>query len=49
MVEQSIRRALAVADEAVFLERGQVRYAGPAAGLAGREDLLRPVLLAPPS
>jgi ABC-type branched-subunit amino acid transport system ATPase component len=49
LVEQSIRRALAVADEAVFLERGQVRFAGEAAGLAGREDLLRPVLLAPPS
>jgi ABC-type branched-subunit amino acid transport system ATPase component len=49
LVEQSIRRALAVADEAVFLERGEVRFSGPAPELAGREDLLRPVLLAPPS
>jgi ABC-type branched-subunit amino acid transport system ATPase component len=49
LVEQSIRRALAVADQAVFLERGEVRFAGPAAGLVARRDLLRPVLLAPPS
>jgi ABC-type branched-subunit amino acid transport system ATPase component len=48
LVEQSIRRALAVADTAVFLERGEVRFAGPAAELASRHDLLRPVLLPPP-
>jgi branched-chain amino acid transport system ATP-binding protein len=47
LVEQSIRRALAVADIACFLERGAVRFAGPAAELASRHDLLRPVLLAP--
>jgi branched-chain amino acid transport system ATP-binding protein len=47
LVEQSIRRALAVAETAYFLERGQVRFEGPAAALATRTDLLRPVLLAP--
>jgi branched-chain amino acid transport system ATP-binding protein len=47
LVEQSIRRALAVAETAYFLERGQVRFDGPAAALATRTDLLRPVLLAP--
>jgi ABC-type branched-subunit amino acid transport system ATPase component len=46
IVEQSIRRALAVADTACFLERGRIRFSGPAAALAERSDLLRPVLLA---
>jgi ABC-type branched-subunit amino acid transport system ATPase component len=46
LVEQSVSRAVAVAGTAYFLERGQVRFAGPAAELAGRTDLLRPVLLA---
>jgi ABC-type branched-subunit amino acid transport system ATPase component len=46
LVEQSIRRALSVADTACFLERGRVRFSGPASALAGRSDLLRPVLLA---
>jgi ABC-type branched-subunit amino acid transport system ATPase component len=46
LVEQSVRRALAVADTAYFLERGQVRFAGPAADLPARVDLLRPILLA---
>jgi branched-chain amino acid transport system ATP-binding protein len=45
LVEQSIGRALAVARLAWFLERGQVRFAGPSAELGGRADLLRPVLL----
>jgi ABC-type branched-subunit amino acid transport system ATPase component len=45
LVEQSISRALAITQFAWFLERGQVRFAGPSAELAGRSDLLRPVLL----
>jgi len=46
LVEQDARRALRVAERAYFLERGEVRFAGPASELAGRADLLRPVLLA---
>jgi ABC-type branched-subunit amino acid transport system ATPase component len=45
LVEQSVSRAVAVADTAYFLERGRVRFAGPAADLLARTDLLRPVLL----
>jgi ABC-type branched-subunit amino acid transport system ATPase component len=45
VVEQHIDLALGVADRAVFLERGRVRFAGPAQGLRGRTDLLRAVLL----
>jgi branched-chain amino acid transport system ATP-binding protein len=46
LVEQSVRRALAVAETAYFLERGEVRFAGAAADLPARSDLLRPVFLA---
>lgn len=45
IVEQHIDLALDVADRAVFLERGRVRFEGPAEGLRGRTDLLRAVLL----
>ncbi len=45
LVEQSIDVALSLADRAMFLERGRVRFAGPAADLAGRDDLLRAVFL----
>jgi ABC-type branched-subunit amino acid transport system ATPase component/predicted MFS family arabinose efflux permease len=45
LVEQSVEIALAVADTAVFLEKGQVRFAGPAQDLRGRHDLLRAVFL----
>lgn len=45
LVEQHIDLALDVADRAVFLERGSVRFEGPAADLRGRDDLLRAVLL----
>ncbi len=45
LVEQSVNVALSVADRAVFLERGRVRFTGPAAELAGRDDLLRAVFL----
>ena len=39
LVEQSLNVALSVADRAVFLEKGQVRFEGPAAELAERDDL----------
>ena len=45
IVEQSLNVALAVADRAVFLEKGEVRFSGPAAELAGRDDLARAVFL----
>ncbi|ADP83638.1 ATP-binding protein [Pseudofrankia inefficax] len=45
VVEQSLNIALAVADRAVFLEKGQVRFTGPARELAERDDLARAVFL----
>jgi ABC-type branched-subunit amino acid transport system ATPase component len=46
LVEQSVNRAMHLAERAFFLERGEVRFDGPAAELLGRDDLLRPVFLA---
>jgi ABC-type branched-subunit amino acid transport system ATPase component len=45
IVEQSLNIALAIADRAVFLEKGQVRFMGPARDLAERDDLARAVFL----
>ena len=45
LVEQSLNVALSVSDRAVFLEKGQVRFVGPAAELAERDDLARAVFL----
>src|SRR5690606_4445305 len=45
LVEQSADVALSIADRAVFLEKGEVRFHGPAAELRGRTDLLRAVFL----
>ena len=45
IVEQQVDLALDVADRAYFLERGQVRFTGPANELRGRTDLLRAVFL----
>jgi branched-chain amino acid transport system ATP-binding protein len=45
IVEQSVNVALALATTAVFMEKGQVRYTGPAADLLDRPDLLRSVFL----
>lgn len=45
LVDQSVNVALEMADRAVFLERGQVRFSGPAAELLERRDLLRSVFL----
>ena len=43
IVEQSLNVALAIADRAVFLEKGQVRFEGPADELLERDDLARAV------
>ncbi len=45
IVEQSLNVALAIADRALFLEKGQVRFEGPADELAQRDDLARATLL----
>jgi ABC-type branched-subunit amino acid transport system ATPase component len=45
IVEQSLNVALALADRAVFLEKGQVRFEGSARDLAERDDLARAVFL----
>ncbi len=49
IVEQSVNVALAVADRAVFLEKGTVRFDGPARELAERDDLARAVFLGSPT
>jgi ABC-type branched-subunit amino acid transport system ATPase component/ABC-type branched-subunit amino acid transport system permease subunit len=43
VVEQSVNVATTIAERAVFMERGQVRFTGATAELAGRADLLRSV------
>jgi ABC-type branched-subunit amino acid transport system ATPase component len=45
IVEQSVNVALSIADRAVFMEKGRVRFDGPAADLLERGDLLRAVFL----
>jgi ABC-type branched-subunit amino acid transport system ATPase component/predicted MFS family arabinose efflux permease len=45
IVEQSVDVALAIADRAVFMEKGEVRFEGRAEDLRGRDDLLRAVFL----
>jgi ABC-type branched-subunit amino acid transport system ATPase component len=46
IVEQQASFALGYTDWAYFLEKGEVRYDGPSAGLSDRPDLLRSVFLA---
>jgi len=46
IVEQQASFALGYTDRAYFLEKGEVRYQGSAAGLSERPDLLRSVFLA---
>ncbi len=46
LVEQSVNVALSLATDAYFVERGRVRFSGPAHELADRPDLLRSVFLA---
>ena len=43
IVEQSLNVALSVADRAIFLEKGEVRFEGPARELLERGDLARAV------
>ena len=45
LVEQSLNVALSIADRAIFLEKGQVRFAGSAQELLKRDDLARAVFL----
>ena len=45
IVEQSVNIALSVAHRAYFMEKGEIRFEGPAAQLSGRADLLRSVFL----
>ncbi|HEY5024383.1 MAG TPA: hypothetical protein VII76_05350, partial [Acidimicrobiales bacterium] len=46
LVEQSVNRAMSLAEHAFFLERGEVRFDGAITDLLSRDDLLRPVFLA---
>ena len=45
IVEQSLKVALELADRAAFMEKGRVRFSGPAQELAERDDLARAVFL----
>jgi len=45
LVEQSVNVAITVADRAVFMEKGEVRFDGPTAELLERPDILRAVFL----
>jgi ABC-type branched-subunit amino acid transport system ATPase component/predicted MFS family arabinose efflux permease len=45
LVEQSVNVALRLADRAVFLEKGEVRFTGPTKDLLERGDILRAVYL----
>jgi ABC-type branched-subunit amino acid transport system ATPase component len=47
IVEQSLNVALSVADRAIFLEKGQVRFEGAARDLLERDDLVRAVFFGP--
>jgi ABC-type branched-subunit amino acid transport system ATPase component/MFS family permease len=43
IVEQSLNVALAISDRAIFLEKGEVKFEGPARELLERDDLARAV------
>jgi ABC-type branched-subunit amino acid transport system ATPase component/sugar phosphate permease len=45
LVEQSLNRAVSLAQRCFFIERGEIRFDGPTAELLERDDLLRPVFL----
>ena len=49
IVEQSLNVALALADRAIFMEKGEIRFDGPARELAVRDDLARAVFLGGPT
>ena len=46
IVEQSVNVALNLAERAVFMEKGEVRFEGPTAELLERPDILRSVFIA---
>ena len=46
LVEQSVNVALNLAERAVFMEKGEVRFEGPAKDLLERPDILRSVFIA---
>ena len=45
LVEQSLNVALTIADRAVFMEKGTVRFSGPTEELLARPDLVRSVFM----
>jgi ABC-type branched-subunit amino acid transport system ATPase component/branched-subunit amino acid ABC-type transport system permease component len=45
LVEQSVNVAISLAERAIFLEKGEVRFDGPTADLLDRPDVLRAVFL----
>jgi ABC-type branched-subunit amino acid transport system ATPase component/MFS family permease len=45
LVEQSVNIALNLVDHAYFMEKGEIRFDGPAQDLLSRDDLLRAVFL----
>ncbi|HEX6657189.1 MAG TPA: hypothetical protein VF065_03850, partial [Ilumatobacter sp.] len=45
VVEQSLNVAAALADRAVFMEKGRIRFEGPTRELLERDDLARAVFL----
>ncbi len=46
VVEQSVNVALSLAERAIFLEKGEVRFEGPTSDLLDRPDILRSVFIA---
>ncbi len=45
IVEQSVNLAVDLAERAVFMEKGEIRFSGPTADLIARPDLLRSVFI----
>jgi ABC-type branched-subunit amino acid transport system ATPase component/predicted MFS family arabinose efflux permease len=45
LVEQSVHTALRLAQRAVFMEKGEIRFSGPTAELLERHDLVRSMFL----
>ena len=43
LVEQSVNTALKLAQRAVFLEKGEIRFSGTTEELLGRDDIVRAV------
>ena len=45
LVEQSVNVALTVAERAVFMEKGEIKFDGPTADLLNRPDIMRAIYL----